>query len=562
MFKKTDDAQQISLFGSPSELMNARAKKKLSDPKAWHNVFRNHVLGHIDENLFISVFSSNMGAPNYSIKVLLGMMIIKEVLECSDKQLFEHCEFNLLTRSALGLVNIDDPLPAESTYYLFREKVHNHYHQTGDNLFERVFATVTQGQATEFNVSGKILRMDSAMIGSNIASYNRYELIHRATDLFYKSVPEKVLNKRMNRKDRSALQEILKEESGKVVYRSTKQELIDRMNQLGRLIYRLLRLHKSNPHHDLLQKILSEQYMKVDAGVVLLEREKIPADSIQSPDDPDCNYRNKGGKKVKGYSVNATETCSDDQLNLITDIQVDKVNTPDSTFLKKAIVSSKVVTQDLAKRVHCDGAYHSPDNATYAKLIQTDLVLTGMQGKPGRYDFQKTSEGLLVTNRETGEVTQAVEINTSKGLKWRIDTPTHRRYFTQKCIENYLIRQKLANRTKAELNLRNNVEATMYLISHSCRNRKSRYRKIIPNRTWAYTRGLAINMMRICKYIETTCQRTQAIACLSNVYVIFSHWRTLFYNYWAKREIFIPVYIENQNSTHLLNTPSRSGLSV
>lgn len=547
MFKKTDDAQQASLFGSPAELMSNRAKKKYGDPKAWHNVFRKHVIGNIDEALFAPVFNSKTGAPNYSVKVLLGMMVIKEVLECSDKHLFEHCEFNLLTRSALGLANIDDPLPAESTYYLFRQRVYEYQHEEGVNLFEKFFQTITQKQVSYFNVSGKILRMDSTLIGSNIASYSRYELIHLATHQFYKDVPEKVLKKRMSRKDREALQELLKEERQTVVYRSTREELRERMDQLGQLIHRLLRLNKSNPHHEVLQKIFEEQYEKVDGGVVLRSWEDRKASSVQSPDDPDCSYRNKGGQKVKGYSANITETCSDDQLNMITDIQLDTASTQDSTYLKKAIIQSKEVTGELADKVHCDGAYHSPTNTIFSKFCQLDLILTGMHGKAGRYDLRMTADGLRVTDLETGEIIMANKVVTPKEIKWRIKTPTCYRYFTQKHIDNVLIREALKNRSQEELNRRNNVEATMFVFGHSCINGKSRYRKLLPNRAWAYTKGLSINIKRICKYIETTCQRTPAIASLSDIFSLFSSWASYFRCLWPKNEIFNPVYIMNRN---------------
>lgn len=85
------------------------------------NIIIQHVIGNIDEVLFAPVFNSKTGAPNYSVKILLGMMVIKEVLECSDKHLLEYCELNLLTRSVLELAGIDDPLLAASTYYLFRQ---------------------------------------------------------------------------------------------------------------------------------------------------------------------------------------------------------------------------------------------------------------------------------------------------------------------------------------------------------------------------------------------------------------------------------------------------------
>ena len=560
MFKKTDDAQQASLFGSPSELMSNRAKKKYGDPKAWHNVFRKHVIGNIDEALFAPVFNSTTGAPNYPVKTLLGMMVIKEVMECSDKQLFEHCEFNLLARSALGLVNIDDPLPAESTYYLFRQRVYEHQHEEGVNLFEKAFQSITQKQVSHFNVSGKVLRMDSTLIGSNIASYSRYEFIHHATHQFYRDVPDKILKKRMSRKDRELLKELFQEEGSNIVYRSTREELKERMEQFGQLIYRLLRLHKTNPHHEVLQEIFVQQYEKVDGGVVLRQWEELKPGRIQSPDDPDCNYRNKGGQKVKGYSVNVTETCSDDQLNVITDVQVDTANTQDSTFLKEAIIQSKEVTGEMADKVHCDGAFHSPSNTTFSKFFNLDMVLTGMHGKTGRYDLIMTADGLQVTDLETGEISMATRADTKKETKWRFITPTCTRYFTQKHIDNVAIRKALENRTEEELNRRNNVEATIFVFGHSCINGKSRYRKMLPNRAWAYTRGLAINIKRICKYIETTCQRTQAIACLSTNYSLFCRWAHSFYRLGTKKEIFSPVYIYSQNNFILSLAYSRSGL--
>ncbi len=55
------------------------------------------------------------------------MMILKEGEGYSDQKLFENCHFNLLTRKVLGLTNIDDPVPAESTYYLLRKRIADYY---------------------------------------------------------------------------------------------------------------------------------------------------------------------------------------------------------------------------------------------------------------------------------------------------------------------------------------------------------------------------------------------------------------------------------------------------
>lgn len=80
----------------------------------------------IDESVFSVLFPSNTGAPNVPIRVLIGMMVLKEASGLSDQKLYEECRFNSLTRAALGLMNSDDSVPVESTYYLFRKRIAEH----------------------------------------------------------------------------------------------------------------------------------------------------------------------------------------------------------------------------------------------------------------------------------------------------------------------------------------------------------------------------------------------------------------------------------------------------
>ncbi|MCE5178743.1 MAG: hypothetical protein LLF81_06350 [Porphyromonadaceae bacterium] len=61
-------------------------------------------------------------------------------------------------------------------------------------------------------------------------------------------------------------------------------------------------------------------------------------------DDPDADYRKKGDQKVKGYSVNITETCNDtddekDKPNLIVNVQVKGASAADNDYLKEAITN-------------------------------------------------------------------------------------------------------------------------------------------------------------------------------------------------------------------------------
>lgn len=121
----------------------------------------------IDEALFEPLFTKGTGSPNASALTMVA--ILKEANGWSDSRLFEHCRFNILIKRALGLYNMDDSIPAESTYYSFRKRIVDHEKQGKENLLESTFTAVTKGQAKEFQVSGRSIRMDSKLLGSNIA---------------------------------------------------------------------------------------------------------------------------------------------------------------------------------------------------------------------------------------------------------------------------------------------------------------------------------------------------------------------------------------------------------
>ena len=85
----------------------------------------------------------------------------------------------------------------------------------------------------------------------------------------------------------------------------------------------------------LINEIKVSKVLEDEGRVIHLLEEDISSDSVQSPDDPECAYRNKNGNHVRGYSTNITETCSDDDLNLITNRQVEKANTQDIDFVQE-----------------------------------------------------------------------------------------------------------------------------------------------------------------------------------------------------------------------------------
>lgn len=506
MFKKSEDGTQQDMFSSIPSMLKGSSLKQYSDDHAWNNLFREQVVDRVDELIFRPLYDETMGAPNASSRILIGMMALKEGFGWSDSELFEQCRFNLLVRSSLGLFNLDDSIPAESTYYLFRKRLHNYQIINNIDIIELAFQQITQGQAVAYQVSGKSIRMDSKLIGSNIAWCTRFEIVYDTVALFCKAIKDTTF-KKLSLELRSQIKEITENESKKIVYRENREEVQKRLIALGKLIYQLLSLkrEKDNPYYQILLRVYEEQYRVNGYQVELRPKEEIKSGSVQSVHDTDCNYRNKDGKLVKGYSANVTETCDEGQLNLIVDVQVAPANTPDLEFFKEAIDQTEQVLNHKPEDVHADGAFQSPENVQYCKNDNINHYFTGIQGAASQFDLSVTEGTLTVIDRHTG---LALPVTKTKSGKWAIKLQGKYRYFTQKEVDSCLLRKQIAEMPFEKRNKRNNVEATIFQLSYFSRNNKTRYRGLFQTKMWAILRCIWINLRRIYAYMEPICQRT------------------------------------------------------
>jgi len=524
MFKKSHEHKQLDAFSSPIEYLKDSTMNYYLKNDSWHNQFRKQVVMRVNESIFSVLYTEITGAPNASIRVLIGMMILKEAHGWSDEQLFENCNFNLLTRSALGLMTLEDAVPVASTYYLFRRNLVLYNKEYGVDLYKKCQDEITASQILEFNVSGKQVRMDSKLLGSNIAWLSRYELIHETLRQFIIEREEFIYKKSLSKDEFSLIKSILDETGNKVVYRSTKLEIDSRLIVLGKLMYRFIILFKSNNYgeYSTLKTVFEQQYsVSKDKMVVPLENEKISAKSIQSPHDTDAHYRNKDGNKVKGFSVNVTETCDQPTedgkpvLNLITDVQVDVVSTQDNSYLQKALDNTQEIVPNKIEKAYTDGAYNSTDNQEYCQNNDINLLLSAMQGAIPRYDItldEQDENKLIVIDNKTNQVIEAQQVNTRKDptqKKWKIKTEEGKhRYFDMESVRAATLRQQLKDIPIEETCIRNNVEATIFQIGYHYSNDKSRYRGLAKHKLWAYSRSLWINFVRIMKYVTQLCQRT------------------------------------------------------
>ena len=179
-----------------------------------------------------------------------------------------------------------------------------------------------------------------------------------------------------------------------------------------------------------------------------------------------------------------------------------------------------------------------------------------------------TQEGLLVTDTRTGEQMKAVLVKKHKKSnedRWRIKTPTGYYYFNHQAIRASHLRREIKGRTLEELHKRNNVEATIFQLGFPLRNKKSKYRGLIKQKTWAYCRCLWINLIRILNFTKQICQRTYKT--MKKPALV--HFLSVYFNYqnkvnpiWSRTFSIALILSIVTNFYFFYNTPFRRGLNL
>lgn len=500
MFKKSPKTKQFDMFSSPSRLLCEREGRLYDDP--WHNTFYRDVTSKIDEEIFKPLYTTEkddnrVGRPNVPIRILVAMIILKEGVGCSDKQLYEHCRFNLLYRRALGMVNLDEQCPTIDFYYGFRRKLCKHEEMFKENLFDKCFKQITKQQAKEYRISGKSIRMASKLISSNIAWYSRYEIIQKRV---VSAVTKEELERISDQLIRQQALAFFVEDAAKTVYRTDSETMGKRLLTLCIVIDYIL-THSVSGNNSLLERVFSEQYEKSDDGIVSVrDKRKISAKSVQNPNDSDAEYCGKNKQRVKGFVTNITETVPENgKHSPITDVKVKGATAADKDFFEEAVKETEKVTGNDVENAYVDGAYQSEKNREFANN-KINIISGSLQGKPSRFDLNlKDDQTLEVTDKTTGEIKTAIPV---KPEEWKIvlenvDGKKSYRYFKKEHVEKAEVRRQVESIPFEERKKRNNVEAAMFQYGFHTRNNKTRYRSLFKHGLQAIARCAWMNMRRL-----------------------------------------------------------------
>ena len=330
---------QMSLF-QPHFWMNKRLRRELES--SWAHVFRHKVFPRIPEDVFADLYSEGRGAPNFPVRLLVTLSVLKELLGLRDVDLIANFHFNALFHYALWIAPGEYTLSLR-TLYNFRARI------TGHEGMARVFEEITDAMLAELGLDPSFQRIDATQVTSNMANLNRLTLFARTIEVFLREV---------ERRCPGRAREVAEEIRGRYLDRSgyfgdprqageARRRLEQAAEDVATLVAQFDGVEPvcSLRTYALLVRLFTEQCRveppSSDEGkeggapsqriVVLRDPKEIASDSLQNPSDPDATYnRHKG----KGYTVQVMETCTEtNPVQLVTAVKVQGANEGDGNAL-------------------------------------------------------------------------------------------------------------------------------------------------------------------------------------------------------------------------------------
>ena len=515
MFRKNTSHLQPSLFGIASQLPEAKLKK-LENSKEYD--FYQLIFRRINEEDFAVLYSDTSSRPNAPVNALVASIILMYHNNWTTEQLFDRVDFDLLTRTALGLDTLEETPFCPATFFNFQNRLLWHFSQTGENLLERLFDSLTQQQLKTLKIKTDIQRSDSFMAMSNIRSYSRTQLLIEMLIRLHR-----ILSEEDQLRFKGLLHPYIKQSSGQYIYTLERASIPHEQEQLGRLYHKLYKALKER-YQDfelfrVFERVYTEHFTIIDDKITVKTGKELHGSTLQSPDDIDATYRKKSDHHYRGQSVNITETGNpDNELNLITDVAVCSNDTDDSKILNERLEPINEKTPEL-NELHTDGAYGSEENDQKMEEFEITHVQTAVRGRKadvsmeieevsdGQYTVKCPHQSVGAQKTKTRhkacfdvEICHQCSLNKRCPAKEQSHTRTY--YFDR---SDYLLGKR--NRNIQSLpperrKLRPNVEATVKEFTKPFNHKgKLRVRGLFKTMVYAHAMAISINFGRIWRYM-------------------------------------------------------------
>jgi hypothetical protein len=276
-----------------------RSKYQERLKNSWAGLFYSVYFVNLDEKPIFVLYADIPSRPNVSVNVLVSLEALKSENDWTDEEMMDHFHYDIQLRYALGYRRLGEGDFGMRTIYYFRERLSRYYQETGVNLLNQAFEQVSDVQIEKYKVKTNLLRKDSTQVMSKIQKVGRVQLMVEVLQRVHRLLTE-------DEKERyeEECAPYLKGHAGQFVYRMKKNEIEDKLEQIGVLIQRLLDdlkpAHGDDPAYIILERVFREHYeveqSKKDTkerSIIAKPNDKLSASSMQLPDDMEATYREK-----------------------------------------------------------------------------------------------------------------------------------------------------------------------------------------------------------------------------------------------------------------------------
>jgi hypothetical protein len=567
MHRKHSPHTQFPLISAINEL-SEKQRKRLDE--SWAGVFYNEIFCRLKEEPFAVLYSDLPSRPNYPVRVLVALEFLKAGNSWTDEVMYDRFCFDTQLRYALGLWNLRDGEFDLRTLYYFRERLSRYMQETGINLVSQAYEQVTDEQIAAFSLNTGLQRMDSTQVASNIHTAGRLHLLVGILQRVQRMLTEE---------DKAHYSDVfapyIQGHPGQYIYHIKGQDTSEHIQKIGELMQRLVTElrpgYVQDQVYQRLERVFGEHYRVEEKELKTKVGQELSASSLQSPDDLEATYRQKGQREYIGYVTNITETCDpDNALQLITQVQVAPNHTEDAALLVEALPNLQARTE-LAT-LYTDGGYGSAEADKALQANQVELVQTAIRGREpsteklnlSDFEIKQSQSGTPTEITCPGKQNLAVQhSNQKKGYvahfeaevcqgcpfsskcpaqKGKRDERWHLR-FTQEQARMSQRRRKSRLHLKEGRNLRAAIEATICSLKRPFRTGK------LPVRGWFRVTCMMIgsavmsNIRRIKRYLDSifepekgpidpgnqriSVREHSEVSFLSSVKTIFNTWMVL-----------------------------------
>lgn len=389
---KLNPAQQLSIFDS---FINLTPREQMALQNSWAKVFAEEVFPKIDEAPFAVLYSDKASRPNTPINVIVGACIIKELFDYSDDELVEGLMLDLRLQYALHTTSFEEQPLSDKTLSRFRRRCYEYEQKHGIDLYKEAIQNYNNEIAKMMKLDGKIRRMDSMMINSNMKKLARTELIYKCIAKLVTYISQEspeLLTKELEHYTDSS-------DFNKTFYHDRSSTAETKLAQLLEDAIKLDELTKTGfeavEEYQLFERCLQDQsIIENDKRRWITKDDKLGhSEMLLNPADPEATFRKKAGNSYQGYVANIEETVGKNG-SIITDYEYEPNTYSDSTFLSDRI--DELPAQKEKTSIIVDGAYYSQNVSDKATEKNIEILPTALAVKN-----RKDISGFVINDDKT-----------------------------------------------------------------------------------------------------------------------------------------------------------------